>query len=286
MRVPVHFSVPVVAVLLSFSLPSSLLAAPIVFADSGAVAADIQDTLDLFRAHLGILNPNVPGSLGSGRREINWDGTPDSFSSPNAFPGDFFNQNLPGRARGVEFSTPGTGFEVSADSSNPTSTPVQFGNIDPGYPALFKPFSDPRLFAARGSTITDVAFFVPGTNTRAATTGFGVVFSDVDQANATSLTFFDPLGNSLGQFFAPSIAGNQTFSFLGVSFGNALVGRVRITSGNQVLAPGNTVEDLVVMDDFIFGEPQAVPEPATVIVLGGMSLLSLPVMHRRKGRRC
>ena len=34
------------------------------------------------------------------------------------------------------------------------------------------------------------------------------------------------------------------------------VGRVRITSGNQVLAAGNIANDLVVMDDFIYGEPR------------------------------
>ena len=54
-------------------------------------------------------------------------------------------------------------------------------------------------------------------------------------------------------------------SFLGVDFGTAVVSRVRITSGNAALGPGLTdggIRDLVVMDDFIYGEPvTAVPEP-------------------------
>ena len=55
-------------------------AAPIVFSAIGTSPADIQATVDAFRASLGTLNANTPGSVGSGRREINWDGVPDGFS--------------------------------------------------------------------------------------------------------------------------------------------------------------------------------------------------------------
>ena len=108
--------------------------------------------------------------------------------------------------------------------------------------------------------MTDVDFFVPGTNIAASVHGFGVVFTDVDSPNVTSLQFFDLAGVSLGTFFAPNIAGTQTLSFVGVSFpANVRVARVRITSGNQVLAAGNTMVDGVVMDDFIYAEPQILP---------------------------
>jgi len=55
-------------------LATSVQAAPIVLSATGANAAAIQGTVDVFRASLGALNPNVAGSFGSGRREINWDG--------------------------------------------------------------------------------------------------------------------------------------------------------------------------------------------------------------------
>ena len=84
------------------------------FSASGATPADIQATVDQFRAGLGA-NNGVGGSFSGGRREINWDGVPDSFSSPNALPGNFFNANSP---RGLTMTTPGTGFRVSADSSS------------------------------------------------------------------------------------------------------------------------------------------------------------------------
>ncbi len=227
-------------------------ASPIVFSGAGANAAAIQGVVDNFRAALGTLNPNQPGSFGSGRREINWDGVPTQFAAPNFFPDDFFNVNSP---RGVVYDTPGTGFQVSGALG---VAPIEFDNLDPTFSSQFAPFSGQRLFTAIGSNITDVNFFVPGSNNPASTTAFGVVFTDVDIANNTSLEFFDILGNSLGVFYAPSFAGNETFSFIGVQFDNALIGRVRITSG------GNG--DNVVMDDFIYAEPTAVPEPATLLL--------------------
>src|SRR5439155_14616370 len=120
-------------------------AAPITFSASGTSPAGIQTTVDAYRNDLGTLNPNVAGSFGSGRREINWDGVPDAFSAPNLFPANFFNANSP---RGVVLFTLGTGFQVSADSNNPTNTPVRFGNIHPVYLQLFSTFSPERLFSA------------------------------------------------------------------------------------------------------------------------------------------
>ena len=235
----------------------STSAAPVVRSAAGANAAAIQAAVDQFRADLGPQNANVTGSFATGRREINWDGVPDNLAAPNALPANFFNTNSP---RGVVLSTSGTGFEVSADAVNPTSTPVEFGHIDPGYPTLFAPFSAQRLFTARGSTVTEVQFFVPGSDAAATVRGFGAVFSDVDLANVSSIEFFNPVGTSLGTFFVPNVVGSQTFSFVGVSFNaGEQVAKVRITCGNQVLAPGNTALDTSVMDDFIYAEPQPAP---------------------------
>jgi hypothetical protein len=249
-------------------------ASPVVYSAAGASPAGIQSDVDAFRAALGALNANVAGSFGSGRREINWDGVPDAFSAPNNLPANFFNVNSP---RGVVLSTSGSGFQVSATSAS--GTPIEFGNIDPAYTNLFATFSAQRLFTAIGSNIVDVNFFVPGSSTQALTNGFGVVFTDVDLANTTGIQFFDAQNQSLGTFFAPNFAGDQTLSFLGVIFSEgSVISRVRITSGNQILAPGNLANDLVAMDDFIFGEPMvnAVPEPASLtlmlvaLILGGV----------------
>ncbi|MGZ5226674.1 MAG: hypothetical protein ACXWCS_21140 [Burkholderiales bacterium] len=247
-------------------------AAPVTFTAAGANSAAIQGTVDAFRTALGTLNANVVGSFGSGRREINWDGVPDALAAPNNLPANFFNVNSP---RGVVFSTPGTGFQVSANSG---VAPIEFGNINPTYSSLFAPFSAQRLFTALGSNIVDINFFVPGTNTPAFTTGFGSVFSDVDIANATTIQFFNLANASLGTFSAPIGSGNETFSFLGVLFNaGEQVSRVRITSGNSALGPNESLPttDLVVMDDFIYAEPRAITEPASFgLILLGLLLIT------------
>src|SRR5260221_6892703 len=113
----------------------------------GQSPSAITPVVDQFRADLGSTNNGVGGAFPSGHREINWDGVPDSFSAPNNLPGNFFNVNSP---RGVIFSTPGSGFQVSAKTGNPTVTALRFGNINPNYPSDFQTFSPERLFTALG----------------------------------------------------------------------------------------------------------------------------------------
>ena len=220
---------------------------------------NIDSVLKEFRALLGTLNttPGIPPTQG-GRREINWDGVPPGFTNNTLFPADFFaafDPALPnGRKRGLLYSTPGNGFSVS-DSS--------FSFIDATYENQFKAFSPAKTFIAAGSNITDNFFKVPGTNTDASVQGFGVVFSDVNNASSTSMEFYDG-DRLLGKFKVPNVGNNNPggFSFLGVYFPNEKVTRVRIFSGRVALAPGQRDisdgggEDLVVMDDFIYSEPK------------------------------
>ncbi len=209
-----------------------------------------------YRLALGGLNPNTVGSASGGRREINWDAVPALNTNNDTFPVDFFNQPVTGRARGAVFSTPGTGFRVS--DNNFTDL-----NLDFGHEFVF--FSPIRTFAAVGSNISTVQFFVPGSNDAAASTGFGVVFSDVDLPGSAAIQLFDAAGNGLGRYLAPTSPSG--LSFVGVKFPSSIVARVEIRSGQGAVAAGaNDVDDrdrgkaldLVIMDDFIYGEPLAV----------------------------
>ncbi|MBC7878461.1 MAG: hypothetical protein H7Y59_14925 [Anaerolineales bacterium] len=221
-------------------------------------AGDITSSIEQYRALLGANNGDSPGTKGpDGYREINWDGLPDEFSAPYFYVSDFFNGPEAPRARGIVLNTPGEGLMVSADSDNPNGTLPRFGNINPQYVDIFKTFSEERLFSPLGSNLVVMTFFVPGTNTPATIRGFGAVYTDVDTAH-TAFEYFDVDGNSLGSFETP-IADNG-LSFLGVAFDEAIVYRVEVKYGTGALGPDDGTEDtdVAVMDNFIFGEPQAV----------------------------
>lgn len=149
--------------------------APLVFQAAGPTIESIQGTIDEFRAALGDPNnANTPGPLSSGRREINWDGG----GSATTVSGTPFAGFLV--IRGALFTTPGTGF-VQAPPSGLADT---FDN--PTYADIFQPFSPLRLFSPIGSNVTEAQFFVPGGgNIPAVTTGFGAVFTDVDEPDGS-----------------------------------------------------------------------------------------------------
>jgi len=263
--------------LLGISLAAPGFAGFVTFEANGANAAAITSTRDSFRTAVGggtVAGAN--GDFGGVRREINWDGVPDTFADPNALPANFFNVNSP---RGVVFSTPGTGFLVSANAGG--ATPTLFG-----FASDFQTFSAQKLFTAVNSNITDVNFFVPGTNLVATTTAFGVVFVDAEVAGLTKIEFFDASNNLIYSRNA-IVGGNQSLSFVGaVANAGEQIARVRITSGlNTIVANGqlgNPNDDIVVMDDFLFATPAATstPEPATLSALG-VGILALGLVRKQ-----
>jgi hypothetical protein len=244
-----------IAALAAVSLGTSAVAAsaaPTVRAGSAADPAGLTPTRDAYRADLGGgTTAGQNGSFGGVRREINWDGVPEAQSSPNPFSADFFNTNSP---RGAVFATPGSGFQVSSNAD-----PKRFGNLNANYTATFQTFSPQKLFTPIGSNVTDVKFFVPGTTKPASVTGFGSVFADVDAANATSITYYDEDGKKVDTISAPVADGG--LSFLGATYTDGTrISRVRIATGNTTVGPddGGAAADVVVMDDFLYGEPQEI----------------------------
>jgi hypothetical protein len=228
---------------------------------SAAGADDVAAAVEEFRELLGEPNNggNPANGIGPGRREINWDGVPDELSAPNFLPNNFFNDTVAPRARGILFSTPGDGVQVSADADNPSGAAVRFGNINPAYEDSFVAFSEERLFSPVGSNVADLFFVIPGSQREGAVTGFGAVYTGVD-GESSSLEYFDRNGRSLGRFSVPP--SEEGLSFLGVVFSGAIVRSVRIEYGNSALGPDESDEvDVAVMDDFLYGEPQILGDP-------------------------
>ena len=233
--------------------------APAVFQAAGQSVASIQSSVTEYRTALKGQNNGVEGPKADGRREINWDGGGVATTVDG-------NPMVRFLVRGALFTTPdGSGFvQATADG-----LAAQFNN--PTYATSFRAFSNFRLFGAVGGKITDVHFFVPGNGTvPATTTGFGAVFTDVDQPDgsgpggkhgnrksSTLVEYFGAHGELLFSSFVPASPGKGNQSFFGVVFPDARIARVRITSGDVALGPSDGRLDVVVMDDFIYGEPKA-----------------------------
>jgi hypothetical protein len=243
---------------------STAFVAPIVFQAAGPTIASIQSSVDAYRAALGSTNHgNAPGPFTSGRREINWDGGSTTNQATTVSGNPFAGFQV---TRGALFTTPdGTGF-VQAP---PAGLAVVFNN--PTYETIFTAFSPQRLFSAIGSRVTDVDFFVPGGgNIPATVTGFGAVFTDVDQPDgsgpakkqgnrkaSTRIDFYAADGELLFTSSVPASPGDGSVSFLGIVFEDARIAAVRIVSGNAEPGANDGGRlDVVMMDDFLYGEPQ------------------------------
>jgi hypothetical protein len=247
---------------------------PAVFQAAGPNANSIQGTVDEFRAALGDPNnANNPGPLASGRREINWDGGGGvDATTPPVTPFDVFLNT-----RGGQFTTPGMGLSQAPPSGGAQNGLAGLFN-NPTYGTTFSTFSPLRLFTPVGSNITEALFFVPGFMGvfPATVRGFGAVFTDVDEPDgvglakrrgnprgaSTLMEYFDDEGKLIFSGFVPASPGDGSLSFFGIVFDDARIARVRITTGNVAPGPDDDgTQDIVMMDDFIYGEPQPLSLP-------------------------
>ncbi|OLE76262.1 MAG: hypothetical protein AUG74_02960, partial [Bacteroidetes bacterium 13_1_20CM_4_60_6] len=214
---------------------------------TGNIAAKV----DEFRNALGPSNGGTAGEQATGRREINWDGAgANPFNNRNDFPANFFNTNV---KAGAVFTTAGTGFRNDS---------TLFSEINPTYATEFNFFSPTKIFAPVGSNLLDQLFQVAGQPTPAVVRGFGIVLSDVDLVDQTTIHLFAQDGSLLGTYAAPVRSDAGGLSFVGVTFTESIIARVRITLGTGALGAtvndvtsGGTV-DLVVLDNLIYGEPK------------------------------
>ena len=259
---------PIISADADINVTAENFIAPAVFQAAGPNIASIQGTVTDFRNALGDPNGNTLNEvITGGRREINWDGAvPTDVTTPPVNPFNTFLNN-----RGAQFTTPGIGLSQAPPSGGPQGgLAALFGNAT--YATAFRAFSTQRLFTPVGSNITDTLFFVAGSNggVRAAVTGFGVIFTDVDQpdgsgpgnkrgnrGSSTLVQFFDVNGRLLFSGFAPASPGDGGFSFLGIKFSDPRIASVRIIAGDVAPGPNDDdVNDIVMMDDFIYGEPR------------------------------
>ncbi|MBP6820233.1 MAG: hypothetical protein KA368_01755, partial [Acidobacteria bacterium] len=226
---------------------------------SGAGTTAATDAFNVFRTAIGGAdNSTVVGPQTSGRREINWDAVKLDGTDFNNVTTPIVANKITGipvnrfQARGVRFDV------VSAVSND------GFASANASIASQFPAFSAANTFASFSSNNYAVDFVLAGTTIPAATRGFGAIFLDVEQANTSSIEYFNGTV-SLGKFFVP-VGQNGQPEFMGVLFGSAVVTRVVITTGTAQIfnfsngqvtagASESATTDLVALDDFIYGEP-------------------------------
>lgn len=216
-------------------------------------AGNISGSIDAFRQLLGNKLNTTPGAIG-GRREVNWDAVPAALLG-KPLPADFLNNTAPdapaSSQRGFTYDSISGIFQVS--NSN-------FAEVNANAADEFSAFSGSNTFTNISNVLWDGSFEVPGEDVPATVNGFGMVFSDVDLANNTSIEFFNE-GKSLGRFFVPVQQAGSKLSFLGVYFKNQNITKIRVQHGNGLLNTGEKdisdggSKDLVVLDDFLYDEP-------------------------------
>ncbi|HEX2535149.1 MAG TPA: hypothetical protein VHK69_15495 [Chitinophagaceae bacterium] len=237
---------PLLVLLFSCAKEKASSPEPVLYRASG----NIGPVVEAFRADLGPLN-TTPGAT-SGRREVNWDGVPDSLLD-QPLPGDFFNPvgaQAVARQRGLVYAS--GGFRASASG---------FASVNGQAAPEFVPFSGSRLFANVSSAAWPVNFRVAGTHTVASVRAFGLVFADVDAEGSVTVEPFEgPV--SLGRYTVPARSAGSPFSFFGIRFPDRRITEVlvrhegKLIDGMKDISQGGP-EDLVAVDDFIYSEPVA-----------------------------
>lgn len=183
-------------------------------------------------------------------------------------PADFFNSTV---SRGALFRSRKNEFVVSnppEDAKNPSDD--RFSSIiRRSQASRLKRFSPDRLLAPLIKNKMEIRFYIPGTNQPAMTSGFGAVFVDVDMRRKTYMKLLNHDGCLIAKIEVPPR--DRGLSFVGIIL-NGLDGKRGMASAiERVALELGTVSlkafgaqtrcvdsngDLVVLDDFIYGEPR------------------------------
>ena len=74
---------------------------------------------------------------------------------------------------------------------------------------------------------------------------------------STLIEYYDVDDKLIFRGSVPASPGDGSLSFFGIVFEEAIIARVRITTGNVAPGPDDDEKnDIVMMDDFLYGEPQ------------------------------
>lgn len=253
--------------------------AAVVVTAASPTAAGLGTTVDGFRTLVsqGGTNNGVGGGLfPNGRREVAWDvASLDPFQVPAAMPGDYFRTSS---LRGLELTTPGS-LRVSGRVAS-GSDDVFFSTLNPAAAAGFQAFSPERLLAVYGATTVVAEFFLPSApSQRGVVQGFGALFADVSLFGPTRLEAFGRSGQLLATVIVPAAPEGMSFAGLWID-GGEWIDQIHIHLGEAGIENTSGLPDIVALDDFIYSEPQLIPEPAPAVLLA----VGVALTFRRRRR--
>jgi hypothetical protein len=93
---------------------------------------------------------------------------------------------------------------------------------------------------------------------------FGAVVVDVDKPNLSRLKYYDKNDHLIANVAVPIRRNPDEYSLVGVTFSAPVIARVDMVLGDSPIKAGvNDVssggtKDIVVLDDFIYSEPQPI----------------------------
>lgn len=225
-------------------------------------AEGLKGAVKTFQALLGgKANGATIGPLENGFRVINWDG-----GAPFDMPFDFFNTNAP---LGALFFAKGNKFAISNPVNNMPKD-NKFDSINANAAKNFIAFSEKRLFTPVKGNFLVTKFEIPGKKVAATVSGFGAVYNDVNKPSTSFLELFDARGCRIAKVYVPPKA--KGLSFVGIRVfrvrkgfrgmwkkAHAPVYKAAMKLGNTPITKKKLGyrSDIVVTDDFIYGEPQA-----------------------------
>lgn len=243
---------------LAFALSTNAAPTVRLAVSNGDILGNLTPAMNQFRADLGGANNGVGNSYSTGRREINWDGLPENMcQSQSTDLRKYYNSTSP------------RGFVLGSDQfyrcsrtpnfGGPGSEVARFGDINSNYPFYFQAYSSHRIFAPAVDPRFDIQFYIPGTNIPATVSGFGIIMTDVDTIEGGLIIFYDVKGEEINRQIVP--AQNNGASFLGATFNDGTrIARVRVFAGNTQIGSdegAGSSNDVVAIDDIIYGEPRA-----------------------------
>ncbi|EEC48023.1 predicted protein [Phaeodactylum tricornutum CCAP 1055/1] len=217
-------------------------------------ADGLKDGFEVFRDLLGgENNGNGAAPSAEGHRQVNWDAPIVPFDMP----GDFFATTVD---RGLNLRSKRDEFRVSNPDPKDGPKDDLFDSISPRAAKDFQTFSAFRLFTVAGGDNEFVAeFTVPGSHKEATVAGFGAVLVDVDLSHKTTLTFYADSGCIIAQEDAKALKDGLSFVGLVSQSEKFPIAKVEVELGNKAIDDTSRFRgfaDFVVMDDFLYSEPQ------------------------------